>query len=489
MNRNPLEIENEALKKRNSLYEEILDKVIQAIYVIDKNENVVWLNNQIALLDRLDRNKLIGQKDSAISLWKINNRKDCDLLYTVKTGEPSPEKLTSWLNQSTGQMMHMWSQAYPFYYNDELEYIYSLGFYIEHTEKHLNKITELYKSISEKGTHFPNNTSYTLYDIVGSCLAIKNLVSMARKVAVNNSPIMLYGETGTGKEIFAQGIHNASLHNKGPFVAVNCAAIPENLLESTLFGSVKGAFTGAVTKAGLLEEAENGSLFLDELDSVPLSIQSKILRVLQERQASRIGDNTPYSFHCRIISATNREPRKLVEDGILRSDLYFRLAVINLEIPPLFKRENDIEELTLYFVSKFNKEYHLNVSLIDPQVFAIFHQYTWPGNVRELQHVVEYMMNFISEQSDKLSVDQLPAYLQSLNYQIFSEEKDIFNIRDSFENIMNYMEKRVLETALKRNHWNITQTAKELEISRETLHYHIRKLKLKKNKDDSPYFK
>ena len=468
------------LKKRIAMYEEIFDRCIQGVYIINKDEEITWLNSVIEEQDGVSRKNLVGKKDSKI--WKIYNLNDTDSVsYTIKTGEQSAENIFTYINPNTGQEMRMFSRSYPFYYENKLEYVYSIGYYLEYAEKHLHKISEYLKKIENSQHKNPNNTTVTLYDVVGSCPKIQALIEAARKIALNNSPVMLYGKTGTGKEIFAQGIHNASLRNKEKFVAINCAAIPENLLESTLFGSVKGAFTGAITKEGLLEAADGGTLFLDELDSLPLITQGKILRVLQESQASRIGSNKTYSFNCRIISATNKDPRKLVNDGTLRDDLYFRLAVINLEIPPLSERECDIEELTQYFINKYNLEYHLHVNIIEPEVFDVFHAYDWPGNVRELQHVVEHMMNFIDERDDTLAAGLLPPYLKVITRDKEKTERSLFNSKEPLSSLMEYVEKGILEAALKRNHWNITQTAKDLNIRREGLHYRIKKYHITKS--------
>ncbi|MDO4542073.1 MAG: sigma 54-interacting transcriptional regulator, partial [Bacillota bacterium] len=360
----------------------------------------------------------------------------------------------------------------------KLEYIYSLGYYINYSEKRLNRIAEYRQKYLNKHLRVENNTQYTLYDIIGSSEAIENTVYMARKVANNNAPVLIYGDTGTGKELFAQGIHNASINSKGHFVAINCAAIPENLIESLLFGTVKGAYTGAVNKPGLLEEAAGGTLFLDELNSLPMSVQGKLLRVLQEREACRIGDNKPYRTTCRFLSATNQDPQKLIREKCLRSDLYFRLAVITLEIPPLREREDDIADLSIYFIRKYNKIYQTGITELSPEVRAIFNQYSWPGNVREMEHIIEYMMNFATPDQHILTIDELPRYLQpsTASFQLkvdrsLAENHKLNDIVDDFR-------REILVKNLENHEWNVSRSAKTLGISREDMYYYIKKYNL-----------
>ncbi|HWQ73946.1 MAG TPA: sigma 54-interacting transcriptional regulator, partial [Syntrophomonas sp.] len=399
------------LRKSKTIYEDILNKVMQGVYIVNAKGQIVWFNDLMQEVDGVNREEVLGIQEELV--WEYINFKAGTAADTIQTGKPSEEKLLLYPNKK-GRKVGAFMQSYPVYFNDKLEYIFILIFYMDHSEKILNRISEYRNKFSHSKTRMINDTVFTLDDVLGGSQQIRNLVANARKVAVKNSAVLLCGQTGTGKEIFAQGIHNASLYQKGRFVAINCATIPENLLETILFGSVKGAFTGALDKPGLLEEARDGTLFLDELDSLPLAMQSKLLRVLQEKQACRIGDNRNYPINCRIISATNQDPQRLIARGILRQDLYFRLAVVTLEIPPLADRKEDIPELVAHFLKAYNAEYDLQIKTIDDAVFDIFFRYSWPGNVRELEHVIEYMMNFTNAQFDNLSTEDLPSPLKEL---------------------------------------------------------------------------
>lgn len=464
------------LEKENALYKEVLDNTDHGIYVIDTKGEIIWLNKVSQQIDGVHLEEIIGKKDNEV--W---NHKETHIdisastvFRTMRTGIASDEQFFSFADR-TGKEIPMFIRAYPFYYEGKFEYVYSIGIYVDHTEKQLSKISEYRQKFIDENVRVSNATRYTLYDIIGSSSSILAAISMAQKVAIKDSPVMLCGETGTGKELFAQGIHNSSHYNKGKFVAINCAAIPDNLIESFLFGTVKGAYTGAGNRSGLLEDAEGGTLFLDELNSLPAQVQGKLLRVLQEREACRIGSNKTYQVNCRIISATNQDPRKLVSEGILRADLYYRLAVVTLEIPPLRKRGEDIFTLAMHFIEKYNMNYQTKVEQLSTDIWDIFMNYDWPGNVRELEHVIEYMMNFATVLQKELTSKELPKYLQPKNASYHWQLDELMENGNSLNQIVDYVRKDVLEKSLKKNNWHITKSAKALGITRENFYYFMKK--------------
>ena len=238
-----------------------------------------------------------------------------------------------------------------------------------------------------------NGTRYTFRDIVGRTTDLLTAVKHAKLSAESPSPILIYGQTGTGKELFAQAIHNRSPRKHRPFLAINCAAIPENLLEGMLFGTSAGAFTGAIDKAGLLEKAAGGTLLLDEINAMPLTLQSKLLRFLQERTVRRIGAMQEVAVDLKIISSINVPPHQAIESAVLRSDLFYRLAVVFIQIPPLAQRLEDLNRLVSHFLDRKNRKLGKQVTGIDANVIEAWQQYNWPGNVRELEHVIEGAMN------------------------------------------------------------------------------------------------
>ncbi len=267
-------------------------------------------------------------------------------------------------------------------------------------------------------------------------------------VADSTSSVLVYGETGTGKELYVQSIHNYSSRFNKPFIAQNCAALPENLFESILFGTVKGAFTGAVDKPGLFEQAHGGTLFLDEINSMPINLQTKLLRVLQDGVIRRVGDSRDRKIDVRIIAAMNVEPLKAVENGQIREDLFYRLNVVNIKLVPLRDRLEDIPLYVEHFIDKYNKELNKNVKGISSKVKELFMSYNWPGNVRELQHIIEAAINIVD--NEYIELDNLPIYLSEkvdlVDYGSL-EEHFYFSLLEggveSLDSVMDDMEKKV----------------------------------------------
>jgi two-component system response regulator PilR (NtrC family) len=249
--------------------------------------------------------------------------------------------------------------------------------------------------------------------IIGESLAIQTLVRLIEKVAPSKTNILVTGESGTGKELIARSIHdNSPLHGK-PFVAINCGAIPETLIESELFGHKKGSFTGAVSdKAGLFESATGGTLFLDEIGELPLSMQVKLLRAIQERIIRRVGDNQDIRIDVRIIAATNRDLEREVKAGKFREDLFYRLNVIQIKAPPLRERGRDIEVLARYFLQKFSQQQKKELIDFSPEALVKISQYEWPGNVRQLENVIERAVTL--ESNPQITVDCLPIEIRTL---------------------------------------------------------------------------
>ncbi|RME64987.1 MAG: sigma-54-dependent Fis family transcriptional regulator, partial [Nitrospirae bacterium] len=231
---------------------------------------------------------------------------------------------------------------------------------------------------------------YDIGGIVGKSSEINAVIEQVKKVAPTNSTVLFLGETGTGKELFARALHQLSPRSEGPFVAINCSSIPEHLLESELFGHTRGAFTGAVApKKGLLEEADGGTVFLDEIGDMPVHIQAKLLRVIEDREVRPLGSTKAKTVDLRFVLATHRNLPELVKEGKFREDLYYRINVLTIDIPPLRQRKDDIEPLVEHFIRKYAEEFGKSITGISPEARALLLNYHWPGNVRELKNVVE----------------------------------------------------------------------------------------------------
>jgi DNA-binding NtrC family response regulator len=312
-----------------------------------------------------------------------------------------------------------------------------------------------------------------LGDLVGNSPAMKELFSLIRQVAGTTASVLITGESGTGKELVARAIHRLSSRADGPFVAVNCAALPESLMESELFGHEKGAFTGAVERrAGCFEQAHGGTLLLDEIGEMPLGTQTKLLRVLEESKVRRLGGASDIPIDVRVLSATNVQPEKAIQNKKLREDLFYRLNVFNLSLPPLRDRKSDIPEIAAALVRTLNRKHSCRVGQISPEVLARFQEYRWPGNVRELRNVLERAV--IVAGQGEIHLRHLPSLLapQAQPGVLPEQAEDTLQVRigDTLEEI----EEAYIRLLLKHTNNNKTRTAEIVGVSLRTLHNKLR---------------
>jgi DNA-binding NtrC family response regulator len=320
------------------------------------------------------------------------------------------------------------------------------------------------------------DAKYGFESIIGRSKVLLRVLEMTSRVAQTDSIALIRGETGTGKELLAKAIHQNSRRKNGPFVTINCGAIPGNLLESELFGHTKGAFTGAmVAKKGRVETADGGTLFLDEIGELPLDLQIKLLRLIQQSEIEKVGASESSKVDVRIIAATHRDLQAMIEDGTFREDLYYRLAVIPLELPPLRARLDDIPELVQHLFLK-SKQKHGRAELHLPEpLLPGFSNYDWPGNIRELENVIERLV--VLAVGDKISADDLPEFLRR-----GSSIPDLIRLDLSPQGIsLEAIEKDLITKALNKFNWNQTQAARYLDISRRTLNYRMEKHGIRKD--------
>jgi transcriptional regulator with PAS, ATPase and Fis domain len=308
---------------------------------------------------------------------------------------------------------------------------------------------------------------YSFEDILGESSLIKTAVELAKKVAPTDAIVLLLGETGTGKEVFAQAIHNGSRRSRKPFFALNCSAFTKELLESEIFGHKAGAFTGATKdKRGLIEEANNGTLFLDEIGEMPIELQSKLLRVLETNEFIKVGDTKTTKVNVRIIAATNRDLKKEVEEGKFREDLFYRLNVFTIILPPLRDRRNDIPFLAKYFLKLFSHALNNRIRSMSQEFIEHLQNHEWKGNVRELKNIIERAC--ILESSDELTVNSLPLELQTAEYQMLTSSYDLAT-----------SEKLHIQKVLSYTKGNKTEAAKLLNIGLTTLYRKMEEYKIR----------
>jgi transcriptional regulator with PAS, ATPase and Fis domain len=306
---------------------------------------------------------------------------------------------------------------------------------------------------------------YSFTGIVGTSEKIQELIALARSIAATDVTVLIQGETGTGKELIAKAIHYNSPRRTNRFVAVNCGSLTETLLESELFGHEKGAFTGAITqREGIFEFADGGTLFLDEIGDIPPSTQVKLLRVLQEGEFQRVGGTHPITVNVRIVTATNQNLEELITQGLFRKDLYYRLHVVPILVPPLRKRAEDIPLLVSHFIEKRNPQLNQHISGLSPQAMALIMAHTWPGNVRELENVIQRMM--VLAKGEILDVQDLPPPIRGGDEILREEAKDLKVITRKSSGVT---EKRIILDALAKTGGNVTLAARALGINRVTL--------------------
>ena len=317
----------------------------------------------------------------------------------------------------------------------------------------------------------PEIMKYTFSDIFGENERFLEVLKRARKAAINDASVFIYGETGTGKELIAQSIHNDGSRAGKPFLAQNCAAIPESLLEGILFGTSKGAFTGAVDRAGLFEQANGGTILLDEISAMPYDLQSKLLRVLQESYIRRVGGSRDIPIDVRIIATVNETPAELISKGLLRKDLYYRLNVINISIPPLRERADDIELLSEKFLDKYNRRYNKQVWMLSDAAARKLKAYDYPGNVRELENIIEQA---VSMADDEHVLTERHLFMPESGGA--SPENVIPYDRNlPLDKYLSSVEKQIIADEMLRARGNISKAAEALSLKRQTLQHKLKK--------------
>lgn len=311
---------------------------------------------------------------------------------------------------------------------------------------------------------------FSLDNMIGSSSAMRRVYALVEKVARTDLAVLITGESGTGKELIAKAIHQNSVRRDGPFVVINCGAIPEGLIESELFGHRKGSFTGAYTDArGKLEAADKGTVLLDEIGDLPLALQVKLLRVLEDGEFTRVGETTTRRIDVRFLAATNRDLSKMVADGRFREDLFFRLKVVPVHLPPLRERREDIPLLADYFLKELAQRYQRPELNFEKDVFRHFQTYSWPGNVRELKHTVERLA--VIAEGDTVSISDLPENLTAMTGHAANVLIQLPDDGIDLEEV----EREILRQALDKHDWNQTRAAQYLNITRSALIYRMQK--------------
>ena len=461
---------------QRELLKAALDTVQEGIQVYDSHACAVYFNKTSRAMSGLEDVPIEGKH--LLDLYPALSGGNSTLLTTLRSRKPVYYLFDDYTSV-TGKRIATINTGYPLMAGSTLVGAVVFEQDVAIVQDKLQQLEKMKAALMEQGGgQSRRGGSYTFADIIGRSEALRRVVEVAERVSLRDGNVLLVGETGTGKELFAQSIHAASPRKNGKFVSINCAAVPETLIEGMLFGTTKGAFTGSVEKPGLFEEAQDGTLFLDELNSMSLAMQSKILRVLQEGTFRRVGGTKDLHTNARIISACNQDPYQMMEGSQLRQDLFYRIATILIRIPPLRERVDDIEELAYHHLRENAARYALGGQKLAPETLELLRRYSWPGNIRELNHALDYALNVCN--GETLLPEHLPETVVGRE-RTASEHVCALGRPDGepalgrLQDLMDDYECLVLKTALRSCQGNISKAAALLDIKRQSLQYRIHK--------------
>lgn len=449
---------------------ELANRVDLAIHIIDKDGKSIVYNENMAMIEKLQREDVLGK--SFLQVFSRMNPEESTLWQALKNQEATVNVQQTYLN-AYGKEITAINSTYPVL-NDAGNVVAAFEIAADITE--IKGMSETILSLQNealptKKSQAKGIRQYSFDDLKGNSREFKALLNKAKRAARSDANVFIYGETGTGKELLAQSIHYASDRADKPFLAQNCAAIPESLLEGILFGTAKGGFTGAVDRPGLFEQASGGTLLLDEISAMPYELQSKLLRVLQENYIRRVGGSRDIPVDVRVIATVNVDPYILMDEGKLRQDLYYRLNIVGLDIPPLRERKDDIMELAEFFMEKHNKRFGKELWMFSDNAEKKLKKYDYPGNVRELENII---MGTVSlAEKEHVVTENMLAFNRGTppKKQVMSFDPSEYSLDD----YMQELEVSIIKDALAKCSGNISQTAAMLSIKRQTLQHKLKK--------------
>ena len=460
----------------------VINQISESVIICDA-ENRIWLLNDAAVkMDSIVTQDVIGEDIS--NVYFPRDGKELNIPQVIATKRPL-RGLRQYYSTRYGKNVDIVANTYPAVQDGQVLAGYSIMEDWSTIDSLHKQIIDLQQKLVERSGGASHSRSalsahYSFADIIHISQSMGSVVAQCRRVAKSDSSVMIYGETGTGKELFAQSIHNASPRASGPFLAINCAAIPENLLESLLFGTEKGAYTGAERRAGLFEQADGGTLLLDEINSMNITLQSKLLRVLQDGVIRRVGGMNEIRVDVRVLSNINMPPYEAIAQGRLRRDLFYRLGVVNINVPPLRERREDIPLLAKHFILECNRKLSRAVRDISGETLECFYAYDWPGNVRELQHAIEHAMNVLPDDASVITPEYLPAHITATAHELPHPARQAApsSSAGSLSDAMQDMERRTICRMLRQTGGNISESARLLQMSRQRLQYRIKRYQI-----------
>jgi PAS domain S-box-containing protein len=443
----------------------ILDSIADGVFTVDSEWKITSFNRAAEKITGITKEEAMGRQ-----CWEVFRagicEKDCSLRHTVETGQPVVNQSIFIIN-SRGERVPI-SISTALLKNKKKQVIGGVE-----TFRDLSLVEELKKELYSR---------QSFHDIISKNKEMQRLFSMLEKLSESDTTVILVGESGTGKELFAKAIHSMSQRKDGPIITINCGALPDNLLESELFGYKAGAFTDAKKdKPGRITLAHGGTLFLDEIGDISPAMQVKLLRVLQDKIFEPLGGTKPEKVDVRIIAATNKDLEKLVKEGTFREDFYYRINVAKLVLPPLRNRKEDIPLLSEHFIGKFNRRMDKEILGLEPEALAVLMSHDYPGNIRELENIIEYAM--VVCKNRVIGIEHLPDYLVRGSDH---EEHETLS-RKRKESSMEGLEKELIYNTLAKNNWNRKLTAAILNMHPATLWRKIKRMNIILPKQDGRY--
>lgn len=454
---------------------ELIKLVDEGVYIVDEDGIGLYYNEAMAKNEKINVTDVIGKEfHKAFPGVKLA---DSTMYHALKKNMATKNKQQTYTNLY-GKEVTTVNSTVPVVVDNKTIAAIEVARDITNIRSMSDTILQLQESklVDDNAPVKPKAIKrYTFDDIVGSNRAFVGIINRAKRAAKNNASVFIYGETGTGKELFAQSIHYASKRRENPFLAQNCAALPESLLEGILFGTSKGGFTGAVDRAGLFEQANGGTLLLDEISAMPYELQSKLLRVLQEDYIRRVGGSRDIPIDVRIIATVNEPPEKLIAEGKLRKDLYYRLNVVSISVPPLRTRKDDIPVLIEAFLDKHNKKFGKEVWMVSEKAMQRLTEYDYPGNVRELENIIIQSISMVeSEHVLNERLLQMPMQVQAIG-----RDLDKWDRKGPLADYMANLEKEIIRGVMISEGGNISKAADALSLKRQTLQHKLKKYDIK----------
>lgn len=467
---------------KKEYYEKIIEELIklidEGVYIVDKNGKGRFYNDTMASMEKVNVEDVLDKKFH--EAFPEVRKNDSTMLKALLKGEPTVRKQQTYKNfygkeittvNSTIPIVVEGQTVAAIEVAKDITDIRRMSDTLLELQKEQNKRETATQSASPAGTVIKK---YTFDDIFGENEDFEVALNRARKAAENDASVFIYGETGTGKELFAQSIHYCGKRKDKPFLAQNCAAIPESLLEGILFGTSRGSFTGAVDREGLFEQANGGTLLLDEISAMPYDLQSKLLRVLQEDYIRRVGGTRDIPVNVRIIATVNEPPEDLIAQGKLRKDLFYRLNVINIQIPALRERPDDIPLLAERLLEKYNKKFEKEIWMLSEGAVKKLKNYDYPGNVRELENIIEQAVS-MGDNEHVLTEKNLAMPTAARKGRIPAPEYEKSIPLDKY---MDELEAKIIKSALIEAGGNISRAAEQLQIKRQTLQHKLKRYNL-----------